>query len=348
MPQSVFPFEALKSFAAKVLKAAGVEPQESEIVADNLITANLRGIDSHGIVRLPQYVERLEAGLIATRTRIDVVRDAPAACVLDANNGWGAVAGLEGMRRAIDKARRHGVGVAAVRNSNHFGIAAYYAQEALPEMMIGVALTNASANMAPWGGRDPYFGTNPICIAVPAGRERPVIYDGATSVVAIGKIALAAKKGERIPLDWALDSEGRPTDDPRAVMDGGTLLPLGGYKGYGLALMVDVLSGILSGAAFGPYVSNLRRLDAPQNVGHFFAALDISAFMDPQEFLGSMERLVRDIKEARRAAGKEEIYLPGEIEWNWEEKRRREGIPVPEEVLAELRLLGERYGVELP
>lgn len=347
MPQNVFPFEALKEFAARVLKAAGVEPQESEVVADNLITANLRGIDSHGIVRLPQYVERLEAGLIASKTRIDVVRDAPAACVLDANNGWGAVAGLAGMRHAIEKARQHGVGVAVVRNSNHFGIAAYYAQEALPEM-IGIALTNASANMAPWGGCDPYFGTNPICIAVPAGKERPVIYDGATSVVAIGKIALAAKKGERIPLDWALDSEGNPTDDPEAVMKGGTLLPLGGYKGYGLALMVDVLSGILSGAAFGPYVSNLRRLDAPQNVGHFFAALDIAAFADPQEFLESMERLVRDIKGARRAAGKEEIYLPGEIEWNWEEKRRREGIPVPDEVLAELRLLGERYGVELP
>ncbi|MGB9793056.1 MAG: Ldh family oxidoreductase [Thermacetogeniaceae bacterium] len=347
MPQTVFPFEALKDFAARVLKAAGVEPQESEVVADNLITANLRGIDSHGIVRLPQYVERLEAGLIASSTRIDVVRDAPAACVLDANNGWGAVAGLAGMRRAIEKARQHGVGVAVVRNSNHFGIAAYYAQEALPEM-IGISLTNASANMAPWGGRDPYFGTNPICIAVPAGRERPVIYDGATSVVAIGKIALAAKKGERIPLEWALDSEGNPTDDPRAVMSGGTLLPLGGYKGYGLALMVDVLSGILSGAAFGPYVSNLRRLDAPQNVGHFFAALNISAFMDPQEFQEKMERLVRDIKGARRAAGKEEIYLPGEIEWNWEEKRRREGIPVPDEVLAELRSLGERYGVELP
>lgn len=348
MQQTVFPFEVLKDFAGRVLKAAGVDPQESEIVADNLITANLRGIDSHGIVRLPQYVERLEAGLIAPRTRIDDVRDAPAACVLDANNGWGAVAGLAGMRRAIEKARRSGVGVAVVRNSNHFGIAAYYAQEAVAEMMIGVSLTNASANMAPWGGRDPYFGTNPICIAVPAGKERPVIYDGATSVVAIGKIALAAKKGERIPIDWALDASGNPTEDPAAVMSGGTLLPLGRYKGYGLALMVDVLSGILSGAAFGPYVSNLRRLDAPQDVGHFFAALNIQAFLEPQEFFEDMERLVRDIKNARLAADKEEIYLPGEIEWNWEEKRRREGIPVPEEVLAELRALGERYRVDLP
>lgn len=348
MQQTVFPFEVLKDFAGRVLKAAGVDPQESEIVADNLITANLRGIDSHGIVRLPQYVERLEAGLIAPRTRIDVVRDAPAACVLDANNGWGAVAGLAGMRRAIEKARQSGVGVAVVRNSNHFGIAAYYAQEAVAEMMIGVSLTNASANMAPWGGRDPYFGTNPICIAVPAGKERPVIYDGATSVVAIGKIALAAKKGERIPIDWALDASGNPTVDPAAVMSGGTLLPLGRYKGYGLALMVDVLSGILSGAAFGPYVSNLRRLDAPQDVGHFFAALNIPAFLEPQEFFEDMERLVRDIKNARLAAGKEEIYLPGEIEWNLEEKRRREGIPVPEEVLAELRALGERYRVDLP
>ncbi|HHW40097.1 MAG TPA: Ldh family oxidoreductase [Syntrophomonadaceae bacterium] len=348
MQQEIFPSGVLKEFAVRVLEAAGVDPEESEVVADNLVTANLRGIDSHGIVRLPLYVERLEAGLIARRTKIDVVRDAPAACVLDANNGWGAVAGLAGIRQAIEKARRSGVGVAVVRNSNHFGIAAYYAQEAVAETMIGVSMTNASANMAPWGGCDPYFGTNPICVAVPAGKERPVIYDGATSVVAIGKIVLAAKKGEPIPLDWALDGRGNPTTDPGAVMAGGTLLPLGGYKGYGLALMVDVLSGILSGAAFGPYVSNLRRMDAPQNVGHFFAALNISAFLDPQEFLEDMERLVEDIKHARLAAGSREIYLPGEIEWNWEERRRREGIPVPEGVLEELRALGERYRVDLP
>ncbi|MDH7577371.1 MAG: Ldh family oxidoreductase [Bacillota bacterium] len=344
--EEIFAAGTLEAFARRVLEAAGVDPAESAVVAENLVAANLRGIDSHGVIRLPLYVERLEAGLVAPRTKLEVVRETPAACVLDANNGWGAVAGLAGMQEAVKRARRAGVGVAVVRHSNHFGIAAFYARPALAENMIGIALTNASASMAPWGGKDPYFGTNPICVAVPAGRERPVIYDGATSVVAIGKIILAAKKGERIPPTWATGPEGEPTTDPGAAASG-TLLPMGEYKGYGLALMVDVLAGILAGAAFGPYVSNLRRLDGPQNVGHFFAALKISAFLDLEDFSEGMERLVRDIKEAPRAAGRERIYLPGEIEWEWEEKRRAEGIPVPAGVLKELQVLGERYSVPL-
>lgn len=347
LPQEIFPADVLKSFAGRVLEAAGVVPAESMIIADSLITANLRGIDSHGIVRLPLYVERLEAGLVARETKVAVVRDMPAVCVLDAHNGWGAVAGLAGMKAAIEKAQQTGTGITTVRHSNHFGIAAYYAQMAMAENMIGVAMTNASANMAPWGGRDPYFGTNPICVAVPAGRARPVIYDGATSVVAIGKLVLAAKKEEQIPATWAIDSQGHPTTDPVAATKGGTLLPMGGYKGYGFALMVDVLCGLLAGAAFGPYVSNLRHSDGPQDVGHFFAALDISAFLDRDLFFEGMERLVSDIKASRRMTEIKEIYLPGEIEWNWEDRRRREGIPIPGEILEELRALGSRYRVEL-
>ncbi len=344
--QEIFAPGTLETFARRVLEAAGGDAAESAVVAENLVAANLRGIDSHGVIRLPLYVSRLEAGLVAPRTKLEIVREAPAACVLDAGNGWGAVAGRAAMGEAIKRARRAGVGVAAVRNSNHFGIAAFYAQAAAAENMIGIALTNASPAMAPWGGKAPYFGTNPICVAVPAGRERPVIYDGATSVAAIGKIVLAAKKGETIPPTWATDPEGRPTTDPD-VAASGTLLPMGEYKGYGLALMVDVLAGILAGAAFGPYVSNLRRLDAPQNVGHFFAALNISAFLDLDEFLAGMEHLAQDIRNALRAAGSDRIYLPGEIEWEWERKRKAEGIPVPEGVLKELRELGKRYSVSL-
>ncbi len=338
---------ALFDFADRVLRAVGVDEQESRVVADNLVTANLRGIDSHGITRLPLYVERLEAGLIAPRTELETVRQTAGTCVLDAHNGWGAVAGMAGMREAIARARRVGTGVALVRRSNHFGIAAYYAEEAVASGMIGVAMTNASANMSPWGGRQPYFGTNPICIAVPAGEERPVIYDGATSVVAIGKLVLAAKKGERIPPTWAADEMGQPTTDPQIAVAAGNLLPMGCYKGYGLALMVDVLSGILAGAAFGPHISNLRKLDAPQNVGHFFAALDIAAFADPTEFAREMEQLVREIRTSPRAPGYERIFLPGEIEWEAEDRRRREGIPVPEQVMAELLRLGGRYRVAL-
>ncbi len=347
MTSSLFAADVLSGFADLVLQAAGVDAQESRVVADNLITANLRGIDSHGITRLPLYVERLVAGLIARRTEVERVRQTPGACVLDAHNGWGAVAGLAGMREAIGRARQVGTGVAVVRRSNHFGIAAYYAQEAVAANMIGVAMTNASANMSPWGSRQPYFGTNPICVAVPAGRERPVIYDGATSVVAIGKLVLAAKKGEQIPSNWAADQYGQPTTDPGAAVAAGNLLPMGGYKGSGFALMVDVLSGVLAGAAFGSHVSNLRCLDAPQNVGHFFAALDIGAFADPAEFQEEMEQLVREIRNSPRAPGCERIYLPGEIEWECEERRRREGIPVPAEVLAELRQVGRHYQVAL-
>lgn len=347
MTPEFFTESVLFDFTDRVLRAAGVDERESRVVADNLITANMRGIDSHGIIRLPLYAERLEAGLIAARTEVSVVRQTPGTCVLDAHNGWGAVAGLAGMREAIARARQVGTGVAVVRRSNHFGIAAYYAREALAANMIGVAMTNASPSMSPWGGRQPYFGTNPICVAVPAGGERPVIYDGATSVVAIGKLVLAAKKGEQIPPAWAVDREGRPTTDPRAAVDAGNLMPMGGYKGYGFALMVDVLSGILAGAAFGPHISSLRKLDAPQDVGHFFAALDIAAFTDPAAFQSEMERMVREIRESPRAPGSERIYLPGEIEWEFQERRRREGIPAPPEVLGELRQLGERYNIPL-
>jgi LDH2 family malate/lactate/ureidoglycolate dehydrogenase len=342
-----FTGSVLFDFADRVLQAAGVDEQESRVVADNLIIASMRGIDSHGIIRLPVYVERLEAGLIAPRTEVSIVRQTPGTCVLDAHNGWGAVAGLNGMREAIARARQVGTGVAVVRRSNHFGIAAYFAQEALAAGMIGVAMTNASASMSPWGGRQPYLGTNPICVAVPAGRERPVIYDGATSVVAIGKLVLAAKKGEKIPPIWAADESGQPTTDPRVAVKVGNMLPMGGYKGYGFSLMVDVLSGILAGAAFGPHISSLRKLDAPQDLGHFFAALDIAAFTDPAAFQSEMERMVREIRESPRASGSERIYLPGEIEWEFEERRRQEGIPVPPEVLEELRQLGERYSLPL-
>jgi len=337
---------ALERFIRDVLIKAGVGERDAINVARCLAAADLRGIDSHGVIRLPVYLQRLEKGFIETRTRLEVVAESPSTALLDANNGWGATAGAEAMKMAVAKARETGVGVVAVRNSNHFGIAAHYALMAVRDDMIGLALTNSSPSMAPWGGNAKLLGTNPICIAVPTGGKWPLVYDGATSTVARGRLVVARERKQAIPPDWALDPKGQPTTDPEVGLLG-TLMPLGGYKGYGLALMVDVLCGVLTGAAFGPEVGQLSRPDRPQEVGHFFAAVDISRFLPVEEFKHRVDQLAREMKEAPRRAGVAEIFLPGEIEFRQQEVRERDGIPIDIPVWKKMEEIAWSYGVEI-
>lgn len=338
----------LERFCREVMVAAGVDAYDAAVVADNLTAANLRGVDSHGVIRLPSYMARLEAGLTAKKTVPEIVRETKASAVVDAHNGHGAPAGVYAMKVAIEKAAQTGVGVVGVKMSNHFGIAAYYGMMPLKRDMIGVSLTNASPSMAPWGGRVPYFGTNPICIAIPAGEERPIVYDGATSVVARGKIVLAQKKGVPIPPTWAADKMGRPTTDPNVAVHGGVLLPFGTYKGSGLALAVDVLSGVLMGAAFGAGIGEFYGTTDLSNLGHFFMALDVAAFGPVEEFKKKTDQMVREIKANPLADGIEKMYLPGEIEFDYEIERMANGCPVPEEVYKELAAYGKKYGVRSP
>lgn len=339
---------SLRTLCTGILAAAGVDHEDAACVADNLVGANLRGVDSHGVLRMPSYVKWFTQGQIAARTQPVVATETLSTAVIDARNGWGAPASVFAMRLAIDKARQTGIAAVGVRHSNHFGYAAHYGMMPLEHDMIGICLTNAPPIVAPWGGRNPYFGTNPICICVPAGEERPLVYDGATTVVAHGKIMVAHKAHKPIPPNWALDKNGVPTTDPSVALDGGSLMPMSTYKGYDLAMMVDVLGGILPGAAFGPAIGTLSLWGNTANVGHCFIVLDIKAFGDVAEFKAKVDQMIREIKAVPLATGMERIYMPGEIEFDVETDRAKAGIPVVADVEADLRSLAERFGVPMP
>jgi LDH2 family malate/lactate/ureidoglycolate dehydrogenase len=340
-----------------LLQKVGVPRDQAETIAEIVVEADLRGVESHGLLRLPAYIHRVQAGLMTAVTELKTVRERGATVLLDAQSGFGQVAGVAAMTQAMDRAREHGVGVAAVRNANHFGIAAHYAMMALPQRMIGVVTANAAPSMAAWGGAVPILGTNPICVAIPTGgatasRDQSggkvdIVLDMASSMVARGKIRLSASKGQRIPLGWALDAEGRPTEDPQAALKG-TVVPIGGPKGYGLALIVDVLSGVMTGADFGTRLTSVHELKQHSSVGFVTQALDITAFAEWDEFVGSIAVLVSEVLNSPRAPGVSRIYLPGEIEWLKQQERLKSGVPVPREVLEELRQLAAELGVELP
>lgn len=337
--------EQLKSFAVKVFESLGIPATDAETTAEILVQADLRGIDSHGVARLPIYVKRLKLGLINKRPDIKVVRDRPGAAVVDGDNGLGQVVGHRAMTLCLEKARQHGVAVVGVKNSNHFGIGAYYAMMALKEDMIGMVGTNTSPLMAPFGGKQPLLGTNPLAIAIPAGSQRPVVLDMATSLVPRGKIEIAARKGEKIPVGWAIDKDGRPTQEPEEALKG-TLLPMGGPKGYGLALVLDILCGVLSGAAFGAHTGSLfGDLDRPQNIGHFMLALDVNSFRPLNEFKNTMDSLILSIKSSEPAEGFKELFLPGEIEYTKTEERAQKGIDLNPVVAQNLLNLARDLGL---
>lgn len=329
-----------------LLKKVGVPEDEAAIIAQVVVEADLRGIESHGILRLPAYIHRVQAGLMTPHTAIQSVRERGASALLDAQHGFGQVAGVRAMEDAIRRAREHGVGFVGVRNANHFGIAAYYAMMALPERMIGMVFANAAPSMAAFGGIAPVLGSNPICVAIPTGGDVDIVLDMASAVVARGKIRLAAAKGDKIPFGWALDAEGRPTEDPQAALDG-TLVPIGGPKGYGLALVVDILAGALTGSDFGTDIASVHELHRQTSVGFTVQALDVTAFADWGDFERDMRSLTQRIVGSPRAVGVNRIYLPGEIEWLKKQERLRTGIPVPHSLLNQLAELGEELGVSL-
>lgn len=342
----------LKDYMVRFFARHDVPPEHAAIAADVLLTADLRGVDSHGIIRLHTYYgNRLREGTMDPRTPLTTLHETMTSVALDAGRGLGQVAGYFAMQRCIEKARQVGMAMVTVRNSNHYGIAAYYAMMALSHDMIGVSLTNSQPLVAPTYGRAAALGTNPIAVAIPAGEERPYVLDMATSIVPIGRITVYQKAGEKIPLGWGIDSKGEITDDPSAVLDGGALMALGGpdymrgYKGYSLALLVDFLSGVLSGAAFGIDVGHPSEQKGA-NVGHFFAAVRIDAFRPMEEFRRDADRLIRMMKNVPRAAGQDRIYIAGEKEFERAERYAGEGVPLMEEVVRGLVEAGRECGVE--
>jgi len=341
----------LRRYAERFLVRFEVPPDDARIAADVLVTADERGIDSHGVTRLYTYYgRRLERKVTDPSSPTRVVKETPTTLLLDGGNGLGPVIAHRAMSRCIEKAKGTGLALVSVRNSNHFGIAGYYAMMALRHDMIGVSLTNSQPFVAPTYSRTGILGTNPIAVAVPAGKERPFVLDMATSIVSLGKIQVHSKAKEAIPLGWGIAKTGEQTENPDAVLDKGALQPLGGpdylrgYKGYGLALLVDILTGVLSGAASGAAVGRPSD-DGIANVGHFFLAVRVDAIRDLGLFQDGMDGLIRQMKDAAKVPGQDRVYIHGEKEFERAERSAIEGVPVLKAAVEQLALVGRDIGV---
>jgi LDH2 family malate/lactate/ureidoglycolate dehydrogenase len=298
-------------------------------------------VKSHGTIRVPEYVRRVESGVMDPRAEARFVHDEGAVGLLDGGNGFGQAAGCTAMRRAIDKAQALGIGLVGVRNSNHFGIAAYYAMMALDAGMIGLVMTNASPAINPFGTSTPLLGTNPIAVAVPAGVEKPIVLDMSTSLVARGKIRFAALTGKEIPPGWATDADGEPTTDAKKALKG-SLEPIGGPKGSGLSLIVDLLCGVLTGSCLTGEVKTIVDVSGPAKTGHIFGAIDIGRFIGREPFRQNVDAVIRRIKGLPARAG-QKVFMPGEIELDLAARRMQEGVPLAEEVARNLNALAERF-----
>jgi LDH2 family malate/lactate/ureidoglycolate dehydrogenase len=338
----------LFDFAVQVLERLDVPVADAREVAACLIKADLRGVDSHGMVRLPVYARRLEAGVVKARPAMQVTAAGAAAALVDGDNGLGPVVGARAVQTAVDLARAHGTGFVGVRNSNHFGPGAFYVERAAAADCLGLAISNAPPNMAPFGGKTRFLGTNPLAIAVPAGRHPALIFDASTSVVARGKIIVAAHQGESIPEGWAIDPEGHPTTDAAAAL-AGAVLPFGGPKGSAISFIIDILCGVLTGAAFATHLNTLEDLSSVQNVGHVFAALRTDLFLPASAFRARMD-LVLDLLKAAPAApgGAGRVLIPGEIELAHEARNRRDGVPLSAAIAGQLAEYGARFDIPFP
>ncbi|MGE5619632.1 MAG: Ldh family oxidoreductase [Sphingomonadaceae bacterium] len=341
--------DPLREFVGSIFIAHGVPPRDAAIIADHLVEADLRGVYSHGVIRVEPYTNRYKAGAMNPKPNVRVLRETVSTALVDGDDGAGQVVGVQAMKIAIEKAKRTGVAWVGVRHSNHLGTCAYYALMAIEHDMIGIAATpGATRIMAPWGGITKLLGNNPFGVALPAGKEYPVVLDMAQSVVARGKIAHAAKTGTPIPSTWALNKHGEPTTDPVEAY-AGLVQPVGGYKGYGMAFVVMALGAILNGAAFVHSVPVFENGIMPNlNVGHFFQVVDIKAFMDPSEFKARMDEAIQAMHASELARGNDRVYVPGEIEWLKREERLKQGVPIAVGVWKDLVRIAEEVGVALP
>ncbi len=328
--------ERLKWFSRAVFERLGVRPGDAAVAAEILVASDLRGIESHGMPRLRAYLDRIAAGAINLEATPTIDRETAVTAAVDGHNGIGLSVAHWAMDLCVRKAQASGLAFVTVRRSNHFGIAGYYATMALERGLIGLAATNAAPLMVPPHARRPLLGTNPVAMAVPAGKERPFVLDIALTTVAWGKVEIARREEHPIPLGWALDEHGNPTEDPAAALKG-TLLPVGGPKGYGMSVVLDIISGVLSGATFG------KGLGGPGG-GHFFQATDVEAFMPLDEFKKLMGDLVDQIKNSQLAPGSSGIFLPGEIEYTLKQQRLREGIPMTAVVVEEINQTARELG----
>lgn len=356
---SSYSYEALLRFVNRVFLHIGCSESDAGVAATSLLSADLRGVDSHGVARLSGYLRLWESGRINARPSIKIVHETPSTAVIDGDGGLGLVIAQKAIETAIEKGRNAGTGWVAVRNSNHFGIAAHHAMRALEHDMIGIAMTNASPLVAPTFSVERLLGTNPICVAIPAGNQPPFVADLATTTAANGKLEILQRKSQEAPTGWIQDKEGNSSLDPHELKRGGALLPLGGdrehgsHKGYALGAVVDIFSAILGGANYGPWVPPFVHFlpvapDLPgKGIGHFFGVMRIDAFRQAEEFKAHMDQWITRFRTATPIEGHEAVLIPGDPERETEAVRRKEGIPLIEVVAKDLMEISDRFDIPL-
>ncbi len=340
------PAQKLESFIASAFDAVGISKSEAKTIAELMVRADVQGSEGHGVFRLPQYIRRIKGGAVNLKPRIRMAREAAGMGLVDGDNAMGHLVMRFATEKAIEKAKGAGVAWVGVRMSNHAGPASLYASMPVEHDMVGLYLAVGNANhLPPWGGLDMLLSTNPVAVAVPAGEEAPVVLDMATTVAAYGKVKTKAQRGEMMPEGWMMDREGRPLTDPRRANEG-FLLPIGGYKGYGLALVIGILAGTLNGAAMGKDVVDFNADDTSvTNTGHVIVAINVEAFQPVAEFKQQVDTLIRDIRGSRRLPGVDRIRLPGEGSHAARADRARNGIPMPAPLLASLNELARQLGI---
>jgi len=348
----------LKEFTIKVFKSMGCPDDQASVAADCLNQADLRGVDSHGVARLSGYVRLWELKRLNATPEMKIIHETPSTAVLDGDLGLGLVTAPKAMKTAIEKAKIAGTGWVAVQNSNHYGIAGFHAMMALEHDMIGISMTNASPLVAPTFSRSRFLGTNPISVAIPALTQPPFVIDMATTTVANGKLEVLQRKGQDAPLGWTQDKDGNPTTDAYSLKKGGSMLPLGGdrehggHKGYCLGAMVDIFSAVLSGANYGPWVPPfVAFLDPPKSqvgrgIGHFLGAIRVDAFRPATEFKKEMDHWIETFRNAEPSEGHEKVLIPGDPERELTEERLKNGIPLHEQVVDDLRKLADKFNLE--
>ena len=357
MESKNYTYQALAAFSEAVFLKMGCPALDAALATKVLLSADLRGIDSHGIARLIGYVRLWEVGRINTTPDIKIVHETPSTAVIDGDRGLGLIVAPRAMEIAMEKARQVGTGWVSVKNSNHFGIAGYHAMMALEQEMIGIAMTNASALVAPTYSAEKLLGTNPIAVAIPAGEEAPFVADFATTTAANGKLEIAQRNNSSIPFGWAQDADGNPTQDANILKNGGALLPLGSekeqgsHKGYALGSIVDIFSAVLSGASFGPWAPPFPAyVPMPENMpgeglGHFIGAMRIDAFRPAVDFKSNMDLWLNRFRNATPAKGHEQVYVAGDIERNMEKERMQNGIPIVQTVQDDLKTLAKKMSL---
>ncbi|HVC33243.1 MAG TPA: Ldh family oxidoreductase, partial [Chloroflexota bacterium] len=345
-PDPRIPAEALLALVTAIFERRGMTAADARLLADSLVVADLRGVNSHGVMRVPEYVKKLGQGGVNPRGRPAIARDDGACLVVDGGNCMGQIAAQFATERTIERATTTGIAATAVRGSNHCGAMAYFALQATHHDMIGLATTNALPTMAPWGGAERLLGIDPLAIAIPSNEEPPIVYDAAFSGSAHGKIRIYQQRGQTLPEGWALDRDGRPTTDPAAAIDG-LLVPIGGFKGAGLAMIMGILSSMLSGASYGTELGDMEHGPTAGQDGHFIAAIRVGAFEDVGRFKARVDQAIRQVHACRLAPGFDRVYAPGEKEFLAARENRAHGIPLDRVTLSGLRRTAADLGLSV-